>query len=295
MTICRKILPLAIVISIAVASVVLAGRKTLFEGKSDYTETIIVTEDDQGLRTLWFEKNGDRQSSVKVGDPDHLELEYTRVMPVALAFVPKPKRILIVGLGGGSIPNFLHKHYPKAVVDVVDIDPVVVDVARKYFDFREDATLRAHVDDGRKFIERNKDPYDIIFLDAYGSENIPYHLATREFLQAVRKALKPKGVVASNIFSRGLNRLHDSMMRTYEDVFEELHVLDVKNCGNEILFALPYKSGMKRDDMARRAEAISKEKAFRFGMGELVKYGYRRPDKDIKRGSVLTDKKKPAK
>jgi spermidine synthase len=75
-------------------------------------------------------------------------------MPVALAAVEKPKRILIVGLGGGSIPNFLHKYYPNTHIDVVDIDPLVVKVAKEYLGFREDKTLRVHVADGRAFIEK---------------------------------------------------------------------------------------------------------------------------------------------
>jgi len=153
-----------------------AERKILYQKDSPYN-SITVAEDGRGLRTLLFENGGVRQSVVKVGDPDHLELPYTRVMPVALALVEKPQRVLIVGLGGGTIPSFLHKHYPKTTIDAVDIDPDVVTVAKKFFGFREDSTMRAHVADGRRFIEECRDPYDIIFLDAYGSENIPYHLA----------------------------------------------------------------------------------------------------------------------
>ncbi len=116
--------------------------RILHESKSAYNQ-VIVTEDSQGLRTLRFQEGGARQSVVKLDDPDHLELPYTRVMPVALAFVERPKRVLIVGLGGGTIPTFLRKHFPETEIDVVDIDPVVVEVAREYFGFREDPLLRA--------------------------------------------------------------------------------------------------------------------------------------------------------
>ena len=113
-------------------------------------------------------------------------------MPIGLAVVEEPKRILIVGLGGATIPNFLHKHYPRTTIDVVDIDPDVVVVAKKFFGFKDDPTMRAHVADGRKFVEESRDRYDIIFLDAYGRDNIPYHLATREFLQAARARYRPR-------------------------------------------------------------------------------------------------------
>ena len=151
-----------------------------------------------------------------------------KAMPVGLAFVKEPKRVLIVGLGGGTIPGFLHKHYPETSIDAVDIDPDVVDVAKRFFGFREDATMKAHVTDGRRFIEECKEPYDVIFLDAFGSDSIPYHLATREFLQAVRRATKPDGVVLGNVWSSSINRLYDSMVRTYQATFDELYIFDVR-------------------------------------------------------------------
>ncbi len=278
--------------ALAVALVSPAAEKTLYKKQSAYS-TIVVTEDEQGLRTLWFEENGARQSVVKVGDPDHLDLAYAKVMPVGLALVERPRRVLIIGLGGGTIPMFLHKHYPKTTIDVVDIDPDVVDVAKRYFGFREDATLRAHVVDGRRFIEKCRDPYDIIFLDAFSAENIPYHLATREFLQAVRKAVTPEGVVVSNVWSRGVNSLYDSMVRTYQDVFEDLYVVDVSGAGNKILVALPRRQEIERDALARRAGRVSEEKHFRFDLGDAVHYGFRPPGEDGARAKVLTDKDRP--
>lgn len=284
----RRLLPIGLAAVLAVCVVALAEQKVLYEKDSPYN-TIVVTEDDQGLRTLWFDSGGVRQSVVKVGEPDHIELAYARVMPVGLAFVDRPHRLLIVGLGGGTIPGFLHKHYPQTAIDVVDIDPDVLHVAKKFFAFREDRTMRAYVDDGRRFIEKCQDPYDIIFLDAFGSENIPYHLATREFLQAVRRALSPKGIAVGNIWSRSSNPLYDSMVRTYQDVFDELYIFDVRGAGNEILVALPRQHRINRDDLVQRARTISKEKQFPFDMGELVMYGYRHAgekDPDVR---VLTD------
>jgi len=278
---------------VCVATAIAAPRKkVLFEGKSEFNRSIKVIEDAEGLRTLMFDNNGDIQSTVKLGDPDRLELRYTRVMPVALAAVEKPKRVLIVGLGGGSIPNFLHKHYPDTHIDVVDIDPLVVEVAKKYFAFREDKTLRVHVADGRAFIEKCKKPYDIIFLDAYGADDIPYALATREFLQAVRKAVNPKGIVVTNLMDRSSNRLYDSMIRTYIDVFDEVHVVDVRNSGNVILLALPHRPKLTRDTLARQARKLSRKKKFPYNLGRLVKYGCRPPDKKEKSAPILLDKKK---
>lgn len=286
----RRLVLLGLMPVLALCPTARTDEKVLYEKKSPYN-TVVVTEDDRGLRTLLFEKGGIKQSVVKVGDPDHMELPYTRTMLVGLAFVEQPKRMLIVGLGGGTIPQCLHKHYPKTTIDVVDIDPDVVEVAKKFFGFREDATLHAHVDDGRRFIETCRESYDIIFLDAFGAEDIPYHLATQEFLRAVRRALSPRGVVVANIWSRNSNPLYDSMVRTYQSVFDELYILDVEGAGNEILIALPRKQRIQRSDLVQRARTISKDKHFRFDMGDLVTYGFRHEEKIHVRGSVLTDKK----
>jgi spermidine synthase len=288
----RRLLSLGFLAIVALSVAVARAEKVLYEKQSPYN-TVVVTEDEEGLRTLWFERYGARQSVVKVGDPDHLELAYARVMPVGVAVVEEPKRVLIVGLGGGTVPSFLHKHYPKTQIDVVDIDPVVVDVAGKFFGFREDETLHAHVADGRRFIEKCKNPYDIIFLDAFGSDNIPYALATREFLQAVRRALTPKGIVVGNIWSQWSNPLHDSMVRTYQDVFDELYIFDAQGAGNEILLALPRKGPIERDDLARKARAISKQEHFPYDLGDVVTYGYRDARNEHFGGRVLLDKDKP--
>ncbi|OHB71134.1 MAG: hypothetical protein A2V70_14320 [Planctomycetes bacterium RBG_13_63_9] len=245
------------------------------------------------MRTLWFEKGGARQSVVKVGDPGHIELPYARAMLAGLALVEKPERMLVVGLGGGTIPGFLHKHYPRATIDAVDIDPDVVTVARKYFGFRDDATLHAYVDDGRRFIEKSPGRYDVIFLDAFGSESIPYHLTTREFLQAVRRALTPQGIAVANVWSSYSNPLYDSMVQTYQDVFQELHVLDVSGAGNKILLALPRKEQITRNQLARRAQEVSRQKHFRFDLGKLVTYGHQYPATQPSSGHVLTDKNRP--
>lgn len=227
----RTAIPIGLLLVAAAYVVSSAAERVLYDKPSAYN-TIVVTEDDQGLRTLSFEPGGARQSVVKVGDPDHLELPYARAMAVGLVVAERPRRVLIVGLGGGTIPGFLHKHFPQTIIDVVDIDPDVVAVAKKFFGFREDATLRAHVADGRRFVATHPKQYDIIFLDAFGADNIPYHLATREFLDLVRAALTPRGIVLANVWSSYSNHLYDSMVRTYQDVFDDLYIVDVP--GREI-------------------------------------------------------------
>jgi len=266
-----------------------AAQTVIYEKPSRYN-TIIVTEDNNGLRTLLFERGGTRQSVVKPGDPDHLELSYARVAFVGLALCEEPRRILVVGLGGGTLPTFLRKYYPNAAIDVAEIDPDVVDVAKRFFGFREDERMRVHVGDGRAFIENVRQPfYDVIFLDAYGAHNMPTHLTTQEFLQAVRRAVVPRGVVVGNIWRLSFNQLYNSMVRTYQEAFDELFILDVRGDVNNILLALPRKQRLSRSELALAARKISTTKQFRFDLGDLVEYGFLHADEKNQDVRVLRD------
>lgn len=265
-----------------------AAQTVIHERASPYN-TIIVTEDPSGLRTLLFEKSGGRQSVVKPGDPDHLELPYARVALVGLALCEEPRRMLVVGLGGGTLPMFLRKHYPAAAIDIAEIDPDVVDVAKRFFAFREDESMRAYVGDGRRFIEKVRQPYDIVFLDAYGARNVPAHLTTREFLLAVRRALAPGGVVVSNVWRPASNPLYDSMVRTHQEAFEELFILDVPGDVNNIFLALSRRQPLGQGELALLARKTSTAKGFRFDLGELVEYGFRYTREKNPRASVLRD------
>jgi len=265
-----------------------AEESVLYQKQSPYT-LITVTENEQGLRTLFFDRTRVRQSCVKLGDPDHLEFEYARVMPAGLVWVANPRRVLVLGLGGGTIPNFLHRHFPQTVIDVVDIDPDVVDVAKRFFQFREDTTLRAYVADGRRFVEACRSPYDLIFLDAYGPDSIPYHLSTREFLQAVRRAVTPHGAVLGNVWDRSSNPLYDDMVVTYQAVFEDLLILEVPNAANQIFVALPQKTPYDRQELWQRAKKIVQEKGFRYDFSDTLWRARRPSAKQAVRGRILTD------
>jgi spermidine synthase len=242
------------------------------------------------MRTLLFERGGGRQSVVKPGDPDHLELPYARVALAGLALCEEPRRILVVGLGGGSLPMFLRKHYPVAAIDVAEIDPDVVDVAKNYFGFREDERMHARTGDGRQFIENARQAdYDIIFLDAFGDRDVPKHLTTLEFLKAVRRALKPSGGVVSNVWRPASNPLYDSMARTYQEAFDELFILDVPGDVNNIFLSLPRRQTLGQRDLAGLARKISTAKRFRFDLGDLVEYGFQHAREKSPQARVLRD------
>lgn len=267
----------------------LAAERLLLERRSDYNGAILVSEDRGGFRILRFEPGGARQSVVKLGDPDHLELPYARAIPVAFVFVDQPSAALVIGLGGGTIPSFLHKRFPALVIDAVDIDPGVVEVAQSHFGFREDARMRAHIEDGRRFVERSARRYDVVFLDGFGTDSVPPHLATREFLDAVRRILTPGGVVIGNVWGRFANRHYDSMIRTYRDVYEHVAILDVPSSGNKLVIASSRDPGLSGWQLVARAREVSQRLQLRHDLAEIVEHGLRPPGEDGATGVVLTD------
>ncbi len=197
-----------------------AELKTIHSEKSLY-RNIFVTEDGD-LRCMTFRRAnaGTRQTCFQPSAPKNLYFPYARMMLGSLYLNPNPERILIVGLGGGTLPNAMRGVLPNATIDVVEIDAAVVRAARGYFEFKEDAKLKVFEEDGRVFVKRAikaADRYDLIMLDAFEDDYIPEHLLTREFLQEVKSILTPRGVVAGNTFSS--SGLYPFESATYADTF----------------------------------------------------------------------------
>jgi spermidine synthase len=261
---------------------VLAARHTGFNH-------VVVTENRFGVRTLRFGHEGVCQSMVKPGDPEHLELPYTSVLPLCLAFVEAPRRALILGLGGGALPMFLHRCLPDLDVEVVELDPGVLEVAREFFGFIEDARLCVWIEDGRDFIERHTARYDLVILDGFDAEAIPRHLRTLEFLESVKLALAPGGIAVANVWGRSFNTLYANMLRTYSAAFEELYVLDVEGPGTKIFIACPGALSVSREQLAQRAGEISKRYGFRHPLGDSLT-GFRAASEErCAPGAVLRD------
>jgi spermidine synthase len=220
-----------------------------------------ITQNANGIRVLRFGQNGPRQSVVKMGDLDYLGLPYTKAAMIGLAFTDHVERILVIGLGGGNIPMFLCKHYPDTHIDVVDIDPQIIALAKRYFNFSDDSSLHVYAQDGRKFITQVQKPYDLIFLDAFTEAGIPRHLATKEFLLTLKKGLKHSGVIIANLWgTQAVNPLYKSMLRTYQEVFPEVYRLSVPEAGNKVVIALPALTARPLKNISERAHQISIQK-----------------------------------
>jgi spermidine synthase len=266
-----------------------AADAVLYEKASAYG-LVVVTDEGDGMRALRFGRDGVRQSLVKLDDPEYLGLGYTPVALTGLALCnEQARRFLVIGLGGGTLPAFLRKHYPDAEIDAVDINPEVAFAAKNHLGFREDERMRIHITDGRKFVEAVRQPYDAIFLDAFGAEAVPAHLTTSEFLLAVRRAVRADGVVIGNIWFTATKPPYDSMVQTYQETFGELHVLRVSGTNNRILYALPRKHPLGRAELAGLTQKLAAAKNFRFNPATLIERGWISLDNASFGGKLLTD------
>ncbi len=217
-----------------------AQRNVVHEERSQYRD-IVVTEFN-GQRCMLFNVvRGDmNQTCMDLSDPERLIFTYTKMSFAGLLFNPQPERILIAGLGGGTIPMTLRELYPDAEMDVVEIDPAVVTVAKDWFNYQEDDKHEVHVVDARVFIKRaglRGEKYDFIMLDAFSGEYIPEHLLSREFLQEVKTLLTDDGILVANTFSS--SRLYDHESVTYRDVFGPFYNFKLPDSGNRIILATP--------------------------------------------------------
>jgi len=176
------------------------------------------------------------QSAVDRRAPQHTVFQYTDYLHLGVLFVPAVRRVLFVGMGGGTGPSRFYRDYPQARIDVVEIDPAVVATARRYFDLPDGPRLAVHVQDGRLWIRRTADRYDLIVLDAYLIDTIPFHLATREFYESAAAHLAPGGAVVSNVIGaiRGpQSPLFRAFDKTFRSVFPAVYVFPVGGGGDE--------------------------------------------------------------
>jgi len=235
----------------------IAGQAKIVHKERSLYRNILV-EDMQHLRCLKFNVKTSKtnQSCLYKNDPQRLVFNYTKLLFSSLLINDNPQRILIIGLGGGTMSNSLHILYPTAEIINVEIDPAVIKVARQYFGFFENEQITSKEQDGRIFIKRaalKKEKFDWIILDAFNGDYIPEHLLTKEFLQEAKNLLSEQGVLSANTFSVSDLYAHESA--TYKAVFGDFfNVSNHKNSNRIILTSQqPLPSG---DILAKRAQAL---------------------------------------
>ena len=222
-------------------------------------------------------------------DPDDLPLRYAQVMTIATIYPETARKILMLGLGGGSISTYLGRFMPEAAITTVEIDPGVITAAKTYFGLRETERMRYRAGDGRVFLSRNDELYDLILLDAYRGGYVPFHLLTREFYTLVKQRLTPGGAAAFNVHDG--SKLYASTVKTLGEVFA---ALDLYPSGVGEVIAVASASPLDPRTLERRAATLQERHGFRFPLPQILRRRLEQPRLQAANGDVITDDFAPA-
>ncbi len=174
-----------------------------------------------------------RQSGMFLDTDDDLVFEYTKYYRLAKHFKPDLKYSLMIGGAAYSYPKDYLKKYPDAKIDVVEIDSKLTELAKQYFNLPDDPRLTIYHEDGRTFLNRTKNKYDVIFMDAFTSHlSIPYQLTTKEAVQKMHGILDDSGLVLVNIIS-AIEGEKGKFLRaeyaTYKSIFVQVYLILVRD------------------------------------------------------------------
>jgi spermidine synthase len=214
----------------------------------------IAVSDERGVRSLHV--GGEAiQSSMKVGDPFALALDYTRCMMAFLLFHRVPRHALMIGLGGGSLAKFFHRRLRATRVRVVELDPRIVTTARSHFALPpDDERLTVEIGDGAEAL--SPECCDVLMIDAYHDEAHVPKLATAEFYDAAYLALDARGALVVNFMDD--DPLFDQYLQRLEAAFGGA-VIAMRALYDPNILAFAFKGLPQRvewDELRRRAAQL---------------------------------------
>jgi spermidine synthase len=246
------------------------ASEVLYEKQSQYH--YISVFESGNVRTLTFRRKGfDRnQSRMDISDPLRPCLPYYPLMFAGYLFVPEPRRILIVGLGAGVLSQWSAHYFPDATVDSIELDPEVVEVARKFFAFEEGEKQRVFIRDARvqiKVFRDQRTKYNVIMLDAFRGGYVPPHLATTEFFEECRDILSPEGDLVVNLKPGWI--IYQFQRRTLATVFPDHYPFGGAS-GSEVIVALPSKKGISKESLLAAANQLQEKRKFAFRVADVV-------------------------
>jgi spermidine synthase len=176
--------------------------RTLFEGDTEFGHYQVANciYGGRPARVLYSGNHQAAQSGVALDDKPELLFDYNeRFMELARGLLPK--RLLLIGGGAMTLPIALLEELPDLMIDVVELDPGLLDIAERFFKFQPNKQTNVHLGDGRKFLDKTNKRYDLIVVDAFEHTVIPASLQTDEAARQLKRHLTAKGVVAINIIA----------------------------------------------------------------------------------------------
>jgi spermidine synthase len=233
----------------------------VYRKDTPYSTLTVVDNVGSSVRTLYL--NNLAQSAMYLDGSNGAVFQYTDYFNLAFLFNPDVERVLFIGGGGFSGPKQFLEYYPDIAVDVVEVDPEVVRVAKEYFNIVEDPRLGVFVDDGRSFLA-DAGEYDVIVLDAYSKTYVPFHLMTLEFFQTIDEHLTQDGIIVSNLISSLVGDTSELLMAEYRTVGEVLpqaylfrtRSSSLSTVQNIILIATKTATRLAGSDLVEKAEGL---------------------------------------
>jgi spermidine synthase len=242
-----------------------AKMKTAVHHIRGLAQDLIITRRG-GTITLWSEA-GVRHTVFDRAAPHLPGLEYARNTLAALAFCPKARLCLVLGLGGGSIPRMLLAAIPDLEVDAVEIDPAVVELAAAYFDIFSLPRFSVHVEDAALFLNHCKSRYDIIIVDTYLGELFPEQCASREFLRNAGSCLTGDGVLVVNRLT-GNAQGNRNLLMNLQAVIGPVWQLPGLHSHNILYLAAPREN--TRPALVAAASALAQAIPFECSLARLI-------------------------
>lgn len=207
------------------------NQPTIIKYFQNINGSVFVTElDSRRCLSHSPSKRSPKQSCILLDNPKYLALDYYKLLFGSLYFNSRPNKALIIGLGGGSIAKGLNFLFPSLNLDIVEINPDIPKIAKKYFDFTPNKNTNIFIDDGIEFIKNANIQYDLIIIDAFNSIEIPEPFLTLKSIKSLKSLLSPGGVLAINSILPNQKLLISSL---YKQVFGQYFSL-VSN-GNKII------------------------------------------------------------
>ena len=191
--------------------------------------------EDGELRYLWFGIDS-LQSVMRISDPYALDLAYTQVMMAFLLFNCQPKRIALIGLGGGSIAKYCYRYLPAARIAAVESDPDVIALRHEFLIPRDDFRFSVIRADGAAYLSTLQRRVDALLVDAFDREGISASLANPEFYENARRCLSPAGMFVMNLAGDRTTCL--SHLGWIRDVFGDAVIaISIDDSNNYVVFA----------------------------------------------------------
>ncbi|MBS3925999.1 MAG: fused MFS/spermidine synthase [Nitrosarchaeum sp.] len=253
------------IITVAVIIILFTPSSSLVTGFMPHIGTLVIEKetpyshldvvDSDNTRTMYL--NGLRHSQMDKDNPNDLLLTYSKYFHLGQLFNPQLEKILFVGGGGFSGPKNFLETYPDSLIDVVEIDPDVIEAAKTYFFLKDNPRLKIFNEDARTFLMDSDKKYDLIILDAYAADYVPFHLLTQEYFQILNDHLEPGGVVVSNLIGSlegDTSDLPRSVYKTMKNSFPTVYVFTtnevrIGNIQNLIFVATQDKVQFDRIDL----------------------------------------------